>query len=139
MPDNISFRAHHFLCALCFQGEGYSPAFVENFSNIMQQLCSPSGDATPITVTANADSICEPCPNRIEKSCKTADKIAVLDSAHARALHIQPGDVLTWGEAKQKITQHITLDTFHKMCETCSWKPLGICEKVVEALPKKVH
>ena len=27
----LQFRPHHFLCAFCFQGKGYSPEFIENF------------------------------------------------------------------------------------------------------------
>lgn len=129
---DIHFRPHHFLCALCFQGRGYSPAFVSNFEVIMAYL--KASDATPIRVIAETDSICSPCPHRLGKTCQTEEKIAVLDKAHASALHLQAGDLLTWGEAKQRIADHITLDTFHRICATCQWKEWGICESVIRDL-----
>lgn len=127
----IAFRPHHFLCALCFQGRGYSHAFVANFQAIMETLRSSHGGEMPIHVVSHTDSICEPCPHRVNQSCTTEEKITVLDRAHAGALQISGGDTLTWNEAKEKIADHISLDTFHRICATCSWKASGICEKAL--------
>ncbi len=124
----INFRPHHFLCALCFQGRGYSSAFVAHFAAIMSLLHSPEGDNTHIHIVDHTDSICDPCPHRIGNACQTEEKIAVLDQAHANALDIKVNTTMTWGEAKNKIAQHLTLDKFHQMCATCSWKKWGICE-----------
>ena len=133
----IAFRPHHFLCALCFQGRGYSPAFVANFQAIMDSLNSPTGNATPITITHHTDSICAPCPNRIGQTCTTEQKITVLDNAHATALAIHAGETLTWGDAKKRIAEKLSLDTFHQICATCSWKNLGICEDVLTKFLQK--
>lgn len=130
---NISFRPHHFLCALCFQGKGYSPKFIENFSAIMQQLNAADGDAVKIEVVAETDSICQPCPHRREKSCTSQEKILQLDRAHADVLKLQPSDVLTWGEAKKRIAEWMTLEKFHQTCAPCEWKTLGICEATLKA------
>lgn len=130
----ISFRPHHFLCALCFQGRGYSPAFVSNFETIMAELNGPDGDTTSINIVGHTDSICAPCPNRRNLSCTTQEKIDKLDAAHAEALQILPGQTITWGEAKEKIASHIPLSTFHRICEGCEWKAYGICEQVISGL-----
>lgn len=135
----IQFRPHHFLCALCFQGRGYSPAFVANFQAMMDVLNSPTGDATPIDIVKHTDSICEPCPNRVEKICATEEKISILDNAHANALAIRSNEQITWGKAKQAIAEKISLETFHKICATCSWKSLGICENVLTEFLEKYH
>jgi uncharacterized protein len=129
---DVKFRPHHFLCALCFQGRGYSPAFIANFQTIMDALNAPDGDLTRINVINETDSICNPCPNRIGKTCTSEANIAILDDAHAAALQIQAGDHLTWGEAKKLIAEKITLDKFHHICATCSWKKLGICESILK-------
>lgn len=127
----ITFRPHHFLCALCFQGRGYSPAFVANFQTIMDTLNASEGDATPIKIVSHTDSICLPCPNRRNLSCTTQEKIDKLDAAHAEALQLLPGQSITWGEAKEKIAANIPLPTFHRICEGCEWKAYGICEQVI--------
>lgn len=100
----------------------------------MSSLNSTDGDNTPIHVVAETDSICAPCPSRREHLCATQEKIDVLDHAHAAALNIKAGDVLTWKEAKEKIAANISLDTFHEICATCEWKQYGICEGVVRDL-----
>src|SRR5580658_144977 len=107
----INFRPHHFLCALCFQGNGYSRAFVANFQSIMDRLNSSQGDTTEINIINYTDSICAPCPNRIDKQCTMEAKISVLDHAHAAALAIKPNTSITWGGAKNLIAEKITLDT----------------------------
>lgn len=128
----ITFRPHHFLCAFCFQGRGYSSAFISNFQSIIDTLTAPAGDATPIKVVADTDSICSPCPNKRGTACTTQEKINQLDQAHATALAISPGETLTWGEAKSKIAKHISVRVFHHICTGCEWKEYGICESVLK-------
>lgn len=127
----LQFRPHHFLCALCFQGRGYSPAFVTNFHVIMAALQEINGDNIDITITNKTDSICAPCPHRIEQNCSTEEKIAVLDRAHSNALQLQHIKSITWGDAKKRIAENISLALFHDICSTCNWKSLGICENVL--------
>ena len=127
----ISFRPHHFLCAFCFQGAGYSADFIANFKAIMVILNTETGDEKKINITPHTDSICAPCPNRRGLHCTTDEKIAVLDQAHAKALDMKELDQLTWGEAKKLITEKISLDVFHQICAPCEWKATGICEGVI--------
>jgi hypothetical protein len=128
----IKFRPHHFLCALCFQGGGYSPVFIANFQAIIDVLNSADGDYyIPIQIVPHTDSICDPCPNRIENTCTTEKKITALDNAHAAALDFMPGETITWGEAKKRIADKMTLEKFHQICASCNWKVYGICEGVL--------
>lgn len=124
----IKFRPHHFLCALNFQGRGYSPAFVKNFSLITDILKAPDGDDVLIHVTDHTDSICNPCPSRRETLCVEQEKVSHLDQMHASALDIKTNTVISWGEAKERITNKISLTTFHSICTTCEWKASGLCE-----------
>ncbi len=130
MPTTIKFRPHHFLCALCFQGKGYSSAFVANFSAIMQQLNDAEID-TAIEVVNYTDAICSPCPHAQGKLCETQEKITVLDQAHAEALAVKSGDILNWDEAKERIKKNITLEKFDTICQGCEWKASGMCENVL--------
>jgi hypothetical protein len=139
LMQGISFRPHHFLCALSFKGNGYSPGFIKNFANIMEHLNSEAGANTPIAVVAHTDSICRPCPHRLGLLCETESKINVLDQAHAKALQINPGMSLSWREAKEIIKNRMTLDTFNDVCSSCSWKALGICEGVLKEFLPATH
>jgi len=129
----LSFRPHHFLCTLCFQGKGYSPSFIKNFQQIVDRLQQPDGDDTVINVAENTDSICAPCPNKREHHCTTQEKIEKLDQAHAVQLGIQPNQQLTWGTAKARIAARIDLAAFDRICQDCSWQHLGICENMLKA------
>jgi len=123
---DITFRPHHFLCTLCFRGNGYSPNFVQNYKDIVNTL----SDETPINITPHTDSICAPCPHKRSLNCTNQNKIALLDKQHTQALKLED-PVITWGDAKKSIRQNITLEKFHAMCAPCEWKKLGICEKVL--------
>jgi len=119
------------MCSLCFQGKGYSDEFVENFFKIVNQLREENGDDVEIEVVAETDDVCAPCPSRREKLCTKQVTIDQLDENHANVLRLKPGDVLTWGEAKQRIKEYMSLENFHQACAPCSWKSLGICEKIL--------
>lgn len=122
----LSFRPHHFLCTLGFQGKGYSPAFVKNYFKIVETL--EENESLALEVVTTSDSICQPCPHRVENGCSRDEMIRSLDRRHATVLELQEGDSLTWSEAKEKLKDKMTLKAFHQACEGCSWKPLGMCE-----------
>ena len=128
----FSFRPHHFLCTLGFQGKGYSPHFIENYEAIASALCQD--EDLPIRVVPQGDSICSACPHQHKTGCAQENKIRVLDYNHSKILNIQSGDVLTWRQAKARLKHHMTLDAFHHACATCEWKSLGLCEKALNSL-----
>ncbi|MBS0351742.1 MAG: DUF1284 domain-containing protein [Proteobacteria bacterium] len=125
----INFRPHHFLCTFCFQGKGYSPDFVANYQNIVTRI--QQDPETKIKVVDHTDSVCTPCPHRQGLGCASQEKVTGLDEAHSQVLELKPNDVLTWQEAKLRIITKLTLEKFHHICATCSWKPLGVCEQVL--------
>ena len=127
----INFRPHHFLCTLCFQGKGYSPHFIANYEMIVKQLHGSGGDNTLIKVTRETDSICAACPHSQGSKCNTEETIIPLDGAHAETLGIKEGDVVSWGTAKNLISDKISLTKFKSICSTCSWQSLGICESTL--------
>ncbi|MDX1901714.1 MAG: DUF1284 domain-containing protein [Gammaproteobacteria bacterium] len=126
----ITFRPHHFLCTLCFQGAGYSPSFIRNFKRIVEIL--NANENTEIKIVSHTDSICAPCPHRRELLCTSQDKISTLDQAHAAAIHVQPNTTITWKNAKENISKHLTLEKFHTICASCEWKKYGMCEGVLK-------
>jgi hypothetical protein len=133
----LKYRPHHFLCTLGFQGKGYSPSFVENFQSIADHLRASDGDQTPIEVVGETDSICHPCPNRTGSTCTSEPKIRALDEAHQKMLGLRIGEVLTWGEAQQRIAESVDSEAFHRACAPCAWKALGVCEAALQELRSK--
>lgn len=128
----LSFRPHHFLCTLGFQGMGYSPGFIENYTDIVEAL--QDNEELPIEVVAGADSICWACPHQGGGVCTTEEKIKGLDARHAQILNINPGDVLTWRMGKGRLKEHMTMSAFHKACEGCQWKSQDVCEEALKTL-----
>jgi len=127
------FRPHHFMCSLGFEGKGYSKDFVAGYEKIVRDLREhPNGDQVRLRVVSQTDSICEPCPNRRGTLCESQGKIDKLDDAHAAALGLKAGDVLTWGEVKARIAEKITDEVFERICEPCGWKPLGLCQTALD-------
>lgn len=97
-------------------------------------LKSHNGDETPIRAVKTSDAICKACPHKRGQLCATDEKIQKLDNAHAKALGLEKGAVITWGEAKKLIAKKIDLNTFKDICAPCSWQKLGICEGVVKEM-----
>jgi uncharacterized protein len=126
----LSFRPHHFLCTLGFQGKGYSPAFVDNFQRIVDQL--QKDETTLIRVVGKSDTICEACPHEQDSFCITEVKIRQLDQAHQQVLQLPA--VVTWAAAKKRLREEMSLEKFHQVCGSCEWKVLGICEQALQQL-----
>ncbi len=134
MPQNlVLFRPHHFLCTLGFQGVGYSSGFVNNFKDVIHTIQSGKS----ICVTLQLDTLCKPCPHHNGTVCHTQAFISTLDQKHAKALELREGDILTWRDALERIKERIALETFHIICEGCSWKETGMCEEALRRLHTK--
>ena len=134
MSASVTFRPHHFLCALGFQGKGYSDRFTANMAGIVKRLRAPDGGAVKIEVTFQADSICAPCPHKRGQSCEKAGKIAALDMRHARALSVADGDCLTWTDAQARIVAQVPPGSLAQLCKGCQWLELGLCEAALRTL-----
>lgn len=132
MPDPVAFRAHHFLCALGFEGKGYSNRFVANMATIVEGL--RDAPDTIIEVVEQTDDICAPCPKRRDTSCLNQTRIMALDRRHADALGLQIGERLSWQQAQHRIRDKITTDTLRNICAGCAWLDQGMCLNAVERL-----
>ncbi|MEX0349783.1 MAG: DUF1284 domain-containing protein [Paracoccaceae bacterium] len=134
-PDRLRFRPHHFLCALGYQGKGYSDAFTRNMDRIVQDsLRGPDGDAVEIEVVSRTDSICAPCPHRRGVLCESQHKIEALDARHAAALNLSCGERLSWGAAKVRIRENVQPGDLSAICQGCQWLEYGMCEGALRQL-----
>lgn len=131
----VHFRPHHFLCALGYAGKGYSESFTANMTAIVQQcLRAQGGENTLIMVVGALDDICGACPKRRGIICANQKKVTDLDARHAAALDLRIGEILTWGEALQRIKTHVYPDDLQQICKGCQWLEFGLCQKSVSRL-----
>ncbi|WP_368731052.1 DUF1284 domain-containing protein [Thioclava sp. JE_KL1] len=137
IADRLTYRPHHFLCSLGFEGKGYSDRFTANMTEIVEgRLRQPEGAAVEIEVVGAADDICDPCPSRRGSGCTAQAKIDRLDAAHAAALDIAPGDVLTWGKALERMAA-LPADVHQTICAECQWLSAGMCAAALARLQDK--
>lgn len=134
MSGPIRLRPHHLLCALGFQGKGYSDSFTANMAKIVGQLRAPGGDDQCIDIIGKTDDICAPCPLRHGILCESQPKIDALDAAHGEALGVAPGDRLTWGEAQARMRAEVPPERLDTLCDGCRWLHMGMCRDALRAL-----
>ena len=137
MTRAITFRPHHFLCSLGYQGKGYDDAFTANMDHVVADgLHQEGGDETLITVTREADVICGLCPHRRGQGCVSQEKIDGLDARHAARINLVDGETLTWAEAKTRIAAKVKSGDLFDLCKGCQWLELGLCEDALAKLIK---
>lgn len=129
----VPLRPHHVLCAIGWQGRGYSPEFTRNMDAVVRDRLR-ADPATRVEFTAGADAICAPCPSRRGTGCEMADRIAALDRRHAEALGIAPGQRMTWAEAKARAVARLVPGDLDRICAGCRWLGLGLCKDALARL-----
>lgn len=126
----IRLRGHHLLCMLTYIGEGYSPAFIENYNKIAGLL----SQNTVIELIDGPDDICKPnlgtpvchCHKR---SIARRDKLAIKDIAELLDLPLEIGSRFTLTPSRiTAMRKAYTANEIRQICEKCSWKPL--CDQV---------
>lgn len=125
----LTFRPHHVLCTLGFEGKGYSPAFVANYASIKTAL-TPT---TPIQIRDGLDHICQACPHQKGDTCAKESLIQALDTRHRHALQLQ-NTCYPWQALVNKVAAHIQPHHLDQLCQGCTWLALGVCKVAVQRL-----
>jgi hypothetical protein len=61
----VRLRGHHFLCILTYRGYGYTPAFVDNMSSVVEDIVQ----GRPVTLVEGPDDICNGFTPECRKIC----------------------------------------------------------------------
>lgn len=130
------FRVHHILCTPLYEGKGYSGAFCENMTQIVEKLRAfPS---QPVFLVSHPDMICKNCPNLTpEGRCRQdKDHVVAKDEALREVLQLEKEKTYTYQELLKRAKSRITKQEFEKTCQNCKWYQMGICtyEKLQEGL-----
>ncbi|MEC8026004.1 MAG: DUF1284 domain-containing protein [Myxococcota bacterium] len=128
-------RAHTAICMQGFVGRGYSPAFVEKFSEILTEVQS----GVEFKLTARPDDICRACPHGQASECTLHSRnnephIVEQDLRVLNALGYSDGDTTNWSSLVQRIGQSIIPDDLDTICGDCPWLPMGMCKSALQRL-----
>ncbi len=124
------------LCAIGWQGRGYSPEFTENMDFLVRGRLRRN-PLTEVIFTGTADSICAPCPSRRGIGCEAGERISGLDARHAAALGIRPGQRMSWAEAQGRAAARVRPADLQRICAGCQW--IGLCQPALARLRDAVR
>ncbi|HWT74214.1 MAG TPA: DUF1284 domain-containing protein [Mobilitalea sp.] len=117
-------RPHHVLCISFFEGKGYNPEFVQNMTEVIENL----HDNTQIQLTVGADIICDKCPNNKEYLCQMEDKVRRYDETVLSLCHLFENQVIGWKELKElAFTRILNANKLKAVCGDCCWN--SICQE----------
>jgi hypothetical protein len=122
----VRLRGHHFLCILTYRGYGYTPAFVDNMTALVDEIAA----GRPVILVDGPDDICggltEECRKTCDHDCSrpSTQEIDLLASDAAKQL-IPLGS----GEPFVLDRDHVAImrkefaaGAIRRACENCSWK-----------------
>ncbi|MCH5197317.1 MAG: DUF1284 domain-containing protein [Oscillospiraceae bacterium] len=116
----MNLRPHHLLCIQKFTGHGYDEAFTEHMTDIVSKL--KDEPITKITVTKGCDELCKVCPNNINNSCTSLQKVDFMDSSVLGICEIAYGENVSWEYLANKARKRIfETDEFNNICSSCEW------------------
>ena len=118
-------RGHHLICLHFFNGEGYSPEFVGNLRDILEN--TKSGD---VEISQGADDICKGCPHLKQSMCRYSEDadegIREMDKRALELLGEGEGSKVKWHEIRKRIPE-LFHSWYRVYCTTCAWK--WACER----------
>lgn len=117
--DNIiKIRPHHGMCIQFFRGEGYNDKFVQGMSSIINMLNAGAS----VELTDCTDSVCMFCPNNLNGTCKSDDRVSRFDCGVIEICGLNYGDVLTWREFCDSVRRNIIeCGRMKSICGDCQW------------------
>ncbi|MGP4071794.1 DUF1284 domain-containing protein [Piscibacillus sp. B03] len=122
-------RGHHLFCLLGYRGMGYSQEFVKNMTHVHQKL--RNNPQTLIKLVKGPDHLCAKYPNDGEQHCQD-EHIYDRDAVILERLGLKIGQVISWEEVEQQITENVVPSDIMSICESCTWRTYGVCEEGVQ-------
>ncbi|MFD2638081.1 DUF1284 domain-containing protein [Piscibacillus salipiscarius] len=122
-------RGHHLFCLLGYRGMGYSKEYVENMTQLHQQLRQEP--KTLVKFVKGPDCLCEKYPNSGDYHCED-QHIYDRDATILEKLGFEVGQVVPWTEVENQIKENVVPSDLSSICDTCSWRTYGVCEEGVQ-------
>ena len=135
----MKIRAHHLICLIAYNGQGYGPEFEKTFSEMQHRYLS---DATgEVEIITGPDAACESCTFFTDSGCMSTqdgpeEKIIAFDSKALKLLNLSVGthrtrDVLHRARALSK-------DELEAFCKECSWYYKTNCIELIQLRTKSL-
>ncbi len=141
MNEYDQLRVHHILCTSNYEGNGYSGAFCENMTKIVNRLREDPDEK--LELVAHPDMICLNCPNKTESDTCMHDfnRVVEKDRFIAEKLGLTEGNVYTYRALCRKTREQMTEEMFTELCGRCDWKKQGLCryEDFIAQLEKCIY
>lgn len=121
------FRAHHIICTSLYEGKGYSGAFCENMTSIVERLRSDPDEA--LLLVAEPDMICANCPNRTDgnECSENHNRVVDKDRRVIEQFGLKENEVYTYREMCRHARGAMTEAFFMENCGKCDWRRQGLC------------
>lgn len=122
------FRAHHIICTSLYEGKGYSGAFCENMTSIVERLRSDPDEE--FLLVAEPDMICANCPNRAEgnECSENHNRVVDKDRRVIEQFGLKENEVYTYREMCGHAREAMTEAFFMENCGKCDWRRQGLCK-----------
>jgi hypothetical protein len=128
----IRLRPHHLLCMLTYAGKGYTPAFVANYTAIINRL--NSGES--IELVAEPDDICQPMLDEPACHCHN-DSVRERDRQTARDIgeklaggQLANGPLSLNGKDVSRLRGWFADGSIRAACQGCEWYDL--CSEIAQ-------
>ena len=123
------------VCLFGFRGLGYSPEFVENMNQLLQEMKAERQLA--IQVTDEPDDICRACPYDVHDKCiknGIGSELIVkgMDRRVMQVLNIATGEIVQADAIFSLVRQKIRAQDLKEICQGCQWQGLGYCVEGLE-------
>jgi uncharacterized protein len=117
---------------LTFVGEGYSPAFTDNYRRIARRLSA----GEPIEIVSGPDDICAPLiaegtePHCLAASVRERDALSQEAVSELFGRPIEEGAAISPDASMlRKMRENFASGALRKACSGCDWQ--GLCDRIV--------
>lgn len=129
----VRLRGHHFLCILTYRGYGYTPAFVDNMTALVDEI----GRGRPVILVDGPDDICAGLTEEGHKTCNhdcstpsTLDVDLLASDAVKQLIPLGSGEPFVLDREHVAIMrQEFAGGAIRRACENCGWK--DFCTAIV--------
>lgn len=121
----IKLRPHHLLCTQGYSGKGYSKEFVENMTEIVENL---KKENVQVQVIFSEDDICNKCPNLDKNNKCKSNNVTTIDNKVIKYFNLE-SKVYEYESVLRHIKRCINTEIMDDICKTCEWYSISKCKE----------
>ncbi len=114
----MNIRPHHILCVQNYVGYGYSGEFTHHMDMVVEELASDP----LVTIHEGCDDICSACPHNKNNTCRSLDKVELMDEQVVKACGLDFHKKYDWMDLKALARESVfDAGRFDDICRDCQW------------------